>query len=338
MSENAKITTPMRWDVVHNMKNGNSIRETSSIVNLPKTTVHNIWTKYLNTNHVKDLPRSGRPRKIDSRDVREILRNVQMNPRDPVKVLKQKFNHSRTDNKQVSRQTIQKILEANSIISRTLSVKWKISPVNIKKRLEWAKEHVFWKLQDWDKVVFTDESSVQNKIGLRKIRVRRGSDIPAHHFIHKNKWDLKIMVWGYITSSSERGLVFIQETITGESYKKLLENKLYDALPGLFQGELIYQQDNAPAHREKGVLEYFDSNGIELLNWPPQSPDLNIIEDCWRYLKRRLKEHYEEESDLKKDIIRIWSEIPSEFISKLYRSIPRRLASVMKAKGLPSKY
>ena len=46
----------------------------------------------------------------------------------------------------------------------------------------------------------------------------------------------------------------------------------------------IFQQDNCPAHKSKGVSKWFTENEIKLLIWPPQSLDLNIIENVWAAL------------------------------------------------------
>jgi transposase len=37
-------------------------------------------------------------------------------------------------------------------------------------------------------------------------------------------------------------------------------------------------QDNAPGHKAKDTLEDLHERGIFLIDWPPNSPDLNPIE------------------------------------------------------------
>jgi hypothetical protein len=287
---------------------------------------------------VKDKRRSGRPKKLDRRDESQVIRDLTKNPTLPLRVLVNQFNLNKSPNNQISSMTMSRILLKNNLISRKLSIKWKISPNNAKKRLKWAKENLSHDSAYWEKVVFSDESAVQNHSGLKRIRLKRGSDIPPSHFIQKNKWDIKVMVWGYITSSGERGLAFIEESITGEIYRKLLEHKLPNELPGLFDNQMIFQHDGAPAHREYSVQNYLEASGVQVIDWPAQSPDLNLIEACWRFLKSKLKDSYNEEQDLKADIRKIWFEMPTEFIIKLYRSMKDRLREVIRSKGGPTKY
>jgi len=55
----------------------------------------------------------------------------------------------------------------------------------------------------------------------------------------------------------------------------------YAGLPNL-----IVMEDKAPAHASGHQHAYFDVADVQRLIWPGNSPDLNMIEICWAYLKR----------------------------------------------------
>ena len=53
-------------------------------------------------------------------------------------------------------------------------------------------------------------------------------------------------------------------------------------------------QDNASIHTEHIVRGWFRGNGIETVEWPPYSPDLNPIENLWKMLKAKIIELHPE--------------------------------------------
>ena len=75
-------------------------------------------------------------------------------------------------------------------------------------------------------------------------------------------------------------------------YLEVLENNLLPFIEKTkqkFPGKsVIFMHDGARYHWHKDVKEWFLNHDIEIMIWPPQSPDLNPIEHIWGNMKKEL--------------------------------------------------
>lgn len=75
------------------------------------------------------------------------------------------------------------------------------------------------------------------------------------------------------------------------------------------------------------------------LMWPPQSPDLNPIENLWTQLKIKISElEVKNFSDLPEAMERAWKTITTKDCENLVASMPNRIDEVLKNKGGWTKY
>jgi hypothetical protein len=72
--------------------------------------------------------------------------------------------------------------------------------------------------------------------------------------------------------------------MTKEVYLDILKDDLYHILDdyGIETTKVIFQQDNDPKHRANLVEEWLSQQPFEVMQWPPQSSDLNPIENTVR--------------------------------------------------------
>jgi hypothetical protein len=105
--------------------------------------------------------------------------------------------------------------------------------------------------------------------------------------------------------------------------------------------KFTFQQDNAAVHSAKVVKSYFTANNIPLLEWPARSPDINIIENLWADLARAVYakgRQFNNTKELKECILLEWGKINQKRIKKLYKSLPKRIISIIQKSGGSTKY
>ena len=121
-----------------------------------------------------------------------------------------------------------------------------------------------------------------------------------------------------------------------------MENYVRPSISWYFGDDAVtFQQDNAPCNVSRVVWEYLDEDDIFTMEWPAQSTDLNIIENIWLSIKRKLHSKTSEiksEEDLIERFRHAWNEITQLELDNLYASLPSRSKDVIFMKGHMSKY
>jgi hypothetical protein len=54
------------------------------------------------------------------------------------------------------------------------------------------------------------------------------------------------------------------------------------------EGSFLFQHNNGPMHKERSIKKWFVEIGVEELDWPAQSPDLNPLKHLCDELEHRL--------------------------------------------------
>jgi transposase len=99
-------------------------------------------------------------------------------------------------------------------------------------------------------------------------------------------------------------------------------------------------EDNAPVH--KGAANTCQEElGTTIHSHPPNSLDLNPIENIWARVKYQLAKDYPyitSEAQLREGVQKIWDSIPDDYFNKLIESMPDHYAAVVKAHGGSTRY
>ncbi|UYV68373.1 hypothetical protein LAZ67_5004125 [Cordylochernes scorpioides] len=235
--------------------------------------------------------------------------------------------------------TISRRLVANGLNSRRPLRRLPLTPPNRRQSLEWCRARSTW-MMEWHRVVFSDESRFCLSSDSRRVRVwrRRGErSNPAAIVERPTVRQRGIMVWGAIAYDSRSPLLRIQGTMTAQRY---VDDVLRPVTLPYLQGVLnaLYQQDNARPHTARISQQALQD--VQMLPWPPYSPDLSPIEPVWDIIGRRLHAlpQPRSEDELWQMVEREWRAIPQDAIRTLIDSLPRRVAACIVVRGGPTCY
>jgi len=131
--------------------------------------------------------------------------------------------------------------------------------------------------------------------------------------------------------------------MNAELYTQILNDEFLGTLRdlGINKKYIYFQQDNDPKHTSRLATDWFNKKRVDKLKWPPNSPNMNIIEHAWEYLERRVHSCTplpRKLGDLWEALVE-WGNIEDDYyITKLYESMPDHIQALLEAKGAHTRY
>ena len=322
---------------------GHTSKEICDIKKMKLRTVQNLIHRF-RAGGESELPlpkkQPGKPKKTSSRTRSVLRRQIEGNPSLTAKELKEQ-NHVLLCN--VSLRTVQETLHRD-LDYRCYRPRKKplINDRQRKRRLLFAKKYRDWPLDNWRKVLWSDESTFcVSGGGPAKVYRRPGSDPTDPRYTQKTtKHPPSLMVWGCFSYYGVGDLVVLPKntTVNKVVYFELLNDHLEDCF--LKTQAQTFQQDGASCHTARDVTQWLDDCGIEWINdWPGNSPDISPIENLWAIIKGKLRSRdISTLPKLEAELKKCWKEFKPVVLQNLADSVPRRLQMVIKKKGYPTKY
>lgn len=297
------------------------------------------------------VPRSGRPRKLDENDKEKLLHAIDENPRVTYEDLL-----SEVDNK-VKRASIWRLLHEEGRRKWLVMDRPALTPEHAAARLRWARTYEHFTPQDWTRVFWSDECTVERGIGAR----REYTFTPRHKQIAEQDVrgvpmkgnQIKQMFWAAFSGATRRtGLIPLfgdPRSRRGGVNRFVIRDLYLRILPTLITNrDGIFQQDNASTHTAIIVREALADIGVEVMDWPAKSPDLNPIENLWTLLKQKIYEICPELKEMRNNDTthtilietaqQAWEELNLDYLVNLSESMPRRVKAVIDAEGWYTKY
>jgi transposase len=325
---------------------GFSNRKIADITGKNRRTISKILQRNRERHSLENLPRSGRPPKTGQRDDRALHRLLLADRRQTLCELTTNFNRYGTS--QISSRTVRRRLKFEGYDRHPVSKRIVISPVNREKRKRFCRSRLHWKVQEhWNKVIYSDETRIEIGNNQKWYVWRKSNERlrPECNWLYRGKnyrAKFSVMFWGCITYYGVGTLTAVDGNMNSDKYINILDNNLWPVIARHFPAtDFIFQEDNAPCHVSRQSNQWKSDNNIRTLDWPPQSPDLNIIENIWKVIKVRVRRRIckiENASDLRTVVAEIWSSLQAHYVRSLYNSIPRRIRAVLETRGNITKY
>ena len=287
-----------------------------------------LWVNRWRDEHsVADADRSGRPRCTTDDTDQDIMlhsdAHVTDNPKDIVRTL----------NLDVSARTVRRRLneiDLHGCIQRA-------EHENVRARISFAEGYSRWTEEDWSRVMFSDETHFYlGHHGREYVQRPPGAALDPKYTRKENeRLEGKVSLWGCICADGLGHAELFDDSFDARRYQSILHLNLVRSAHHFWpRGQWWFQQDNASQHKAATSREWFHNHGIDLIDWPAWSPDLNPIEELWNDLKRRVYgRHPHSMEELERYVTEEWAATDLNFIARICRNMPRRLQAVIANHG-----
>ena len=332
MGRGLRLSSEERAVILALKKDGLGQRAIAKRVNRSKTAIQHV----LATDNTENRTTTAGPKPKLSATLRRLIIRT---------VLKERLTASQVQKKMglsVSIRTIQRILQQHSNLHY---VKMQPSPhltqSHRTKRLKWGREMIVKDAAYWRKVTFTDEKRwcLDGPDGFNYYWAdnRLSRDV----FSKRVNGGGSLMIWAGVSWRGKTELAFISNKIDAVHYCSMLDRVYQPYVEKHYPKGGIFQQDGAPAHTAVYTRDYFMMEDMLVIDWPPKSPDINIIENVWSILARRVYQGgrvFDDVSDLKECLLYEWDKLTIHEIRNLIESVPRRIVELIVKRGGETKY
>jgi hypothetical protein len=221
-------------------------------------------------------------------------------------------------------------------------VEFPFTEEHIQKRLAFANKYKDWTTEDWAKVIFSDETTFQlypDHPYMRVIRPLKEALNPEY-LAHRMAHSPTVNLWGCFSAQGIGQAWLFNGTVDGPRYVQILKEQLKPTWQSLFpDGVWYFLQDNASPHTSIVAKTWLHNNGVNCIDFPPHSPDLNPIENLWADLKRRVESrHPTDQAEMEAAVGEEYEATEQKYLLELVESMPKRLKACIANNGHRTAY
>ncbi|KAJ8276573.1 hypothetical protein COCON_G00083250, partial [Conger conger] len=266
MGRGKDLSDSEKGQIVMARRLGRSISETAKLVGCSRSAVVSTYRQWSEEGQTTNRRQGiGRPRLIDARGQRRLSRLVRTDRKATVAQIAENFNHCYGAN--VSEHTVHRTLLRMGLRScRPVAVPV-LTPVHRRKRLEWARERQNWTLEQWKKVVWSDESRflLHHVDGQVRVRSLPGEEMAPECTVERRQdGGGSMMLWAMFCWETLGPGIHVDVNLTHATYLNIVADQVHPFMATVFpDGSGLFQQDNAPCHTAHIVQEWFEEHEEE---------------------------------------------------------------------------
>lgn len=243
-------------------------------------------------------------------------------------------------NLEIAPRTLSDYFKHQNIVRKKARRSPMISGTNRAKRIAFAKDMLTWTDEMLRNILWSDETTVK-AYPNGEILFYRDNEMAEERFDLVSpavqQGGISVQFWGCMSYHARGPLVEFDGWVNAKSYfEVILEGYV---VPELKEApDLVFQQDNAKPHKAPFIMEWFITQKIKLLIWPPQSPDLSPIEVIWNVMKMKLKAlkpRPRNKKDMAASMHQIWLGIDDTVRQQCCDKFRENLKRCLEVKGYP---
>ncbi|CAB4007133.1 Transposable element Tcb2 transposase [Paramuricea clavata] len=300
-----------------------------------RTSVSSFIARYQRTGSIDDAQRSGRKSILSEEDVSFIDEKMKANDELTSGEIQKLLRDERGVT--ISTSTIRNV--------RRKKLGWKhekarycqlIREKNKVKRLVFCLKAMKEK-DSFENAIFSDETTVEIQQYTRYCFRKNGS-LPKRK--GRPKHPLKVHVWAGISYRGATKVCIFTGIMESIGYQTILERNLLPFIASEYPDGHRFWQDNDPKHTSNSTKEWMKANGINHWPTPPESPDLNPIENFWANLKHHLRKFTKptNKEELVQGIQEYWKTVTPAMCQRYVNHVRKVVPAVIACGGGPTGY
>lgn len=326
-------------EILIKLERGALVKDLATEYSVRRTTIQR-RVKVYRTEQRLGRKKSKRSRKITPRQLSQLKSLIRRDPFATITELKRELGLS------MHRSTISKYCAHLGIRRLVSPKKFNISLEHSEERFNYAMLRANWTAFDWEKIVFCDESGLDNSGFYRRLVWRPRGMRFAQQFIYRApNMTLRINYFSYVSSIGV-GKLFVYKRMDSPTYCQIVSKMICELREKFEHDDFKIVHDNAAFSQSEYTRRYLEENDLRkyFVHIPPYSPDMNIVENLWALLKRKVRERCFLFGQTRgrrwfiELLQREWSSIPLSVIDNLYLSLPARMRAIVEADGVTTRF